>query len=203
MRRSFLVGLVPCLAFAAVVASTKEAAAGPYLGLDLDFGTAFATRANATAVDFSAGGGARLGYRYNLPGTYLWLQPEVGGHYMRFGFNSAYTGGNDYAGTLNGGLRAGLQGLVQPNAFAHLGLGFLGTQISSTEDRLFFGPNFDIGAGLDFRVARGFTLGLQVAYNMAAVPSSAFNGEAAKWVNFGVNAGFHFGEPPPRRVYYR
>jgi hypothetical protein len=203
MRRSFLVGLVPVLAFAAVsLTSTKEAHAGPIIGLDLDLGTAFQNQ-----VDFSVGGGLRLGYRFGLPGTILYLQPELGGHYMRFGFNSQ-SAGYDYAGIVNGGLKFGLSGIVQPNIFGHLGLGVMGYNdcagnVCSNGSTTGLGPAGDIGAGLDFRVVPGFLLGMQVAYNTVTVPTG-FNGTdvaSAKWVNFGLNATFHIGEPRPRPVY--
>src|SRR5262249_43833957 len=89
MRRSFLAAaIVPAVAFAAVtLGQTREAAAGPTVDLNLNLGTAFQAGPNTTAVDFSAGGGVAVGYRFYLPGTYLYLQPEVGGNYMRFGFN--------------------------------------------------------------------------------------------------------------------
>jgi hypothetical protein len=198
MRRSFLVGLVPALAFAAVsLASTKEAHAGPKLDVDLDLGTAFQNR-----VDFSLGGGARLGYRFAINHSFVWIQPEIGGHYMRFGFNSRDVG-YDYAGTINGGLKVGLQGIVQPNLFGHLGLGILGYNAAGAGQIAgYFGPEADIGAGIDFKLAPGFTLGAQVAFNTVAVPSSNTL-EAAKWMNFGLTAGFHFFDAPPRRTYVR
>lgn len=197
MRRSFLVGLVPMLAFAAVsFASTKEAHAGPIIGLDLDLGTAFQNQ-----VDFSGGGGLRLGYRFNIPGSWLYVQPEIGGHYMNFGFNSD-TVGYDYAGILNGGLRLGVQGPVQPNIFGHVGLGFMGYVTDPNGDSAgYIGPAADVGAGIDFRIVRGFTLGAQVAYNSVAVPSTDFG--AAKWLSFGLTANFQLWEPQPRPVYVR
>jgi hypothetical protein len=201
MRRSFLVGLIPAVAFAAITfAQTKEAAAGPILGLDLDLGTAFQNR-NTSSIDFSAGGGVRLGYRFIIPRSYVYVQPEIAGHYMHFGFNSAELG-YDYAGTLTGGLKVGLTGLVQPNVFTHVGLGFLGYDIGNGASQGYLGPDFDIGVGIDFRIFRGFLLGAQIAWNMADVPS-ANSPSAAKWINFGLTAGFHFGEPPPRVYYVR
>jgi hypothetical protein len=201
MRRSFLVGLVvPALAFAAFTfGQTKEAAAGPILGLDFDLGTAFQSQ-NQSSVDFSAGGGVRLGYRFVIPRTYIYVQPEIGGHYMHFGFNSQEIG-YDYAGTLTGGIKVGLSGIVQPNVFTHVGLGFLGVD-TGVGSQGYLGPDFDIGVGIDFRVWRGFLLGAQIAWNMADVPS-ANSLDAAKWMNFGVNASFHFGEAPPRVYYVR
>jgi hypothetical protein len=206
MRRSFLVGLVPVLAFAAATfTSTKQAHAGPHLDLDLDLGTALQSRgakgSEKTAVDFSVGGGARLGYRFGIPGSILYLQPEIGGKYMRFGFNSEAVG-YDYAGILNGGLKLGLSGIVQPSIFGHLGLGIMGYNISPTESKGFLGPAADVGAGLDFRIVPGFTLGAQIAYNTVVVPTDDPNVYgAAKWVSFGLTAGFHIGEPRPRPVY--
>ena len=38
MRHSFLLGVIPCLVVAAALTSTREAHAGPYLGIDLDLG---------------------------------------------------------------------------------------------------------------------------------------------------------------------
>ncbi|APR83606.1 Hypothetical protein A7982_08955 [Minicystis rosea] len=206
MRRSFLAAaIVPAVAFAAITfGSTKEAAAGPTIDLDLNFGTALQSQTaygSVSRVDFSLGGGAAVGYRWNIPRSYVYLQPEIGGHYMRFGFNSAPIG-YDYAGTLNAGLRAGLQGIVQPNVFGHLGFGFLGFDRGSGVTEGFLGPELDIGVGLDIRPVPGFTIGAQIAYNSVIVPTDAAP-DAAKWVSFGLKAGFQFGEPRPRPVYVR
>ncbi|MFT3773530.1 MAG: hypothetical protein QM820_49775 [Minicystis sp.] len=203
MRRSFLAAaIVPAVAFAAITfGSTKEAAAGPTVDLNLNFGTALQSQSGVSRVDFSLGGGAAVGYRWNIPRSYVYLQPEIGGQYMRFGFNSTSIGGYDYAGTLNAGLRAGLQGLVQPNLFAHVGLGFLGYDLGGGATEGYLGPQVDIGAGLDIRPIPGFTIGAQIAYNHVAVPS--VGPDAARWVSFGLKAGFQFGEPRPRPVYVR
>jgi hypothetical protein len=218
MRRSFLVGIVPAVAFAAVsLTSTKQAFAGPHLDADLDFGTALQAATPrggvGTAVDFSLGGGARLGYRFGLPGTIVYLQPEIGGSYTKFGFNSAAIG-YDYAGVLKGGLKLGLTGVVQPNLFGHVGLGIMG--YNQTTDCVngvcqvgYLGPEADIGGGIDFRLAPGFTLGAQIAFNDVLVPeagSTTARGVVygdAKWVSFGLTLGFHIGEPAPRPVYVR
>jgi hypothetical protein len=210
MRRSFLLApIVPVLAFAAVTfAQTREAAAGPIIDLNLNLGTALnGATPNSTAVDFSVGGGAGVGYRFHIRGTMLYLQPELTGQYMRFGFNSTEVGYN-YAGILNGGLRFGLSGIVQPNVFGHLGVGFLGFnsfQGNGYQDTGELGPEMDVGVGLDFRIVPGFTLGAQVAYNTVVVPSSDPDvpDVAAKWFSFGLKAGFQFGEPRPRVVYVR
>jgi hypothetical protein len=170
--------------------------------LDLDLGTAFQS-ANTTRVDFSAGGGARVGYRFNIQRSLVYVQPEIGGHYMRFGFN-ADQAGYDFGAILNGGLKVGLQGIVQPNLFAHVGLGILGYQVGPNSSEGYLGPAADIGLGIDFKLAPGFTLGAQVAFNDVAVPAA--NGpDSAKWVNFGLTAGFHFWDAPQpaRRVYVR
>jgi hypothetical protein len=202
MRRSFLAAaVIPVIAFAAITfGSTKEAAAsGTTLDLDLNLGTAFQSQ-GVSQVDFSAGGGARLGYRFNIPQSMVYVQPEGGIHYMRFGFNSASLG-YDYAVTVNGGLKAGLSGIVQPNVFGHLGVGALGYSIGQNISQGYVGPAMDIGAGLDFRLAPGFLLGAQIAYNSVLVPSAG-SPDAAKWVTFGLTAGFHFGDAPQRRVVY-
>lgn len=193
MRRSFLVALVPVLAFAASsFASTREAHAGPIIGIDGDLGTAFQNK-----IDFSTGGGLRLGYRFGLPGSWLYLQPEIGGKYMQFGVGDSNLLGYDYAGIVNGGLKIGLSGVVQPNIFGHLGLGALGVAGGGSG---YLGPEADVGAGLDFRIVPGLLLlGAQVAYNSVGVPA-ANSPDGAKWLSFGLNLTFHI-EPRPRPVY--
>jgi hypothetical protein len=120
---------------------------------------------------------------------------------MRFGFNSAVIGGYEYGANLNTGFKVGLQGLVQPNVFAHLGLGFLGREVGPNTVEFQLGPQLDIGAGLDIRPVPGFTVGAQLAYNSVPLPSQPY--DAAKWLSFGVKIGFQFGEPRPRPVYVR
>ncbi|APR75460.1 Hypothetical protein A7982_00806 [Minicystis rosea] len=173
MRRSLLWSILPCCAFAAVLASSREALAGPFIGVDLDLGTAFQRR-----VDFSYGLGARVGYKFHFAGAPLWILPEAGGHFMRFGTGNDL-GPYDHAGAAFGGVRFGGGDIVQPNVFAHLGLGFVGSSA--------LGPHADIGAGIDFQITRLFSLGIQAAYNSITVTS---NGDAAKWVSFGLNLGF-------------
>lgn len=184
MRRSIVLGVVASFAVAAgILATPREAQAGPYLGIDLDLGTAFRER-----VDFSYGLGGRFGYKIWFFPAGVWLLPEVGGHFMRFGAGNAL-GEFDHAGKVFGGVRFGFGHIVQPNIFAHLGLGFVGASE--------LGPSADIGVGVDFQITRIFSLGLQVAYNSVTVTSS---GDAAKWVNFGLNFGFDFfGHPWHRR----
>ena len=128
---------------------------------------------------------------------------------MTFGVNSAYIlDAANAATTVNGGLRLGIKGLVQPAIFGHVGVGMLETATSPNTTALNAGPEFDIGLGLDFKVAPGFTLGIQGAYNVVSLLSQANNGtvnaQSAKWFNFGLTAGFEFWEAPVRRViYYR
>ncbi len=179
MRTPFVV--LPAVAAAALLlASTREAHAGPYLGVDLDLGTAFQNQ-----VDFSYGLGARLGFKAHL-GDFVYLLPEIGGHYMSFGSRNGAEFG--HAGDVNIGARLGLQGIVQPNVFGHVGVGFVG------DSRL--GPSADIGVGLDFRIVPMFTLGPQIAYHAITVTEG---GDAAKWLSFGLTAGFNFGAREERR----
>jgi hypothetical protein len=204
MRRSFLAAaIVPVAAFAAVTfGSTKQAAAGPTIDLGLNLGTAIQTReSSATRVDFSLGGSAAVGYRWNIPRSYVYVQPEIMGSYMRFGFNSTSVG-YDYAGALNAGLRAGLQGIVQPNVFGHVGFGFLGYSTYGSEVG-YLGPQLDLGVGLDIRPVPGFTIGANIAYNSVLVPAGPAYLDSAKWVSFGLKLGFQFGEPRPRPTYVR
>lgn len=197
MRRSTLAAaVVPALAFAAITfGSTRDAAAGPTVDLDLNLGTAFQS-ARATHIDLSLGGGLGAGYRFNIPHSAIYLQPEIGAHYMRLGFNSE-AGGYDYAGILNGGVKVGIQGIVQPNAFAHIGLGIMGFSDGYSEFAGQIGPEFDVGLGIDFKIGHNFTLGGNVAYN-SVVMTDAYGPAAAKWLSFGLKAAFLFGEPAAR-----
>lgn len=206
MRRSFLAAaVVPALAFAfTTFASTKEAGAtGPTLDADIDIGATIRSYGNVTKMAFSLGGGARAGYRFNLPGSFVYMQPEAGFHYMRLGFDDPDYARYQYAATLNGGLKMGIQGIVQPNIFGHLGLGMLGWD-SRTANAVEFipAPAMDIGAGLDFRVAPNFALGVAFAYNAIVLTSNETTSTAAKWFNFTLTAGYHFGDAPKRRPVY-
>jgi hypothetical protein len=181
MRRSFLLALVPCLACTAVLATSREAHAGPYLGIDVDLGTAFENQ-----VDFAYGLGGRLGWKIYFRGAPVWLLPEVGGKFAGFPSGAEI----DHSGAAFGGLRFGFDGIVQPNIFAHLGLGFVGD--------LYMGPYTDVGVGVDFQLTRVFSLGLQVAYN--AVSDADGQIGASKWASFGLNFGFDFTRPARERV---
>jgi hypothetical protein len=108
----------------------------------------------------------------------MWLLPEVGGHFMSFGSSTEF----GHAGAVFGGLRLGFDGLVQPNAFAHLGAGFVG----GSE----LGPYTDVGVGVDFQILRVFSMGVQVAYNTVLDNGSDFG--ATKWLSFGLNFGIDF-----------
>jgi hypothetical protein len=105
MHRTLLLGLIPALAFAAVLTSSGAAHAGPYIGVDLDLGTAFQDH-----VDFSYGLGGRFGYKLYFSGAPVWLQPEVGGHFMSFGSGTQF----GHAGAFFGGARFGLDGSSSP-----------------------------------------------------------------------------------------
>jgi hypothetical protein len=176
--------MAPGLVIAATLMVATEAHAGPYLGIDLDLGTALQDR-----VDFSYGLGGRFGWKVYFAGAPVWLLPEVGGHFMSFGSATEF----GHAGAAFGGVRFGFDGVVQPNIFAHLGLGFVGDSE--------LGPYADVGVGLDFQITRLFSLGLQVAYNTVSDNGSDFG--AAKWVSFGLNFGFDFTRPERgRRRYY-
>lgn len=179
MRCSLLLGVAPGLVLAAALTSAREAHAGPYVGVDLDLGTAFQDH-----VDFSYGLGGRLGYKFHL-GPPVWILPEIGGHYMSFGSSTDFA----HAGAVFGGLRIGFDGFVQPNVFAHLGAGFVGDGD--------LGPYTDVGVGLDFQILRVFSMGVQVAYNTVLDNGSQYG--ATKWLSFGLNFGIDFTRQERRR----
>jgi hypothetical protein len=184
MRTSLHLVIAPCLVVAATLAMTREAHAGPYLGIDLDLGTAFQDK-----VDFSYGVGGRFGWKFYFAGAPVWLLPEVGGRFMSFGSATEF----GQAGAGFGGVRFGFDGIVQPNIFGHLGLGYVGDSE--------LGPYADVGIGIDFQITRVFSLGLQAAYNTVSDNGSNFG--TAKWASFGLNFGFDFTRAERgRRRYY-
>ena len=181
LQRPFFLAAIPGLAVAGTLAFTTPAQAGPYVGIDLDLGTAFQNN-----IDLSYGLGGRLGWKIYFPGVPVWLLPEVGAHFMSFGSGRA-PGEFNESSSVFGGARFGFDGVVQPNVFAHLGLGFIGAGE--------LGPHTDVGVGLDFQLTRVLSLGLQVAYNADTIDAL---GDAAKWVSFGINFGLDFTRPERR-----
>jgi hypothetical protein len=175
MRRSALLRLTPAFALTAILTSTTQVGAEPVIGVDLGLDVATALRRR---IPLSLGAGGRFGYRFRFPVTSFFLQPELGGHYTSFGRGNdlAYF---DHAGTALGGLRLGFGSFLQPNFFAHLGVGFVG------DSRV--GPATNLGGGLDFSLAQLFSLGVQAAYNTVSITGS---GDAATWVSFGIDLGF-------------
>jgi hypothetical protein len=119
------------------------------LALDMDLAVPIDT------VDANAGGGAalRAGRKYSL--VLVSLTPEVGLGYHRFRGDS---GAHLYRGFLGG--RVGIGTIIEPSAFAHIGIGRL-EHVQT--DR--FAPVMDVGVALDFTLLPLLNLGIHGAYN--------------------------------------
>lgn len=148
--RSFFVGSVLVAAsFAVAFASSNDARADVVIGGD------FNIAAPLSVDDYSKlgfGFDARAGYRLGLGPVFV--QPEV-----QFGYLSFNTDVDGFTGNLmqiTAGGHVGLQGLVQPSAFVHLGYGRLSSSgpsdITDGESLASAGLLIDAGLALDIKI---------------------------------------------------
>lgn len=166
---------------AAVVAFTLGAPSFAYadddsatvIALDLDF----AAPVNDPDADPGGGGALRFGRKYSL--LLLSLTPELGLGYHRFDGPSetalyrAFVGG-----------RVGIGTIVEPSAFAHVGIGKLD---AVSADR--FAPVADVGLALDFTLLPLINLGVHGAYN-TVFPRAEH--DSFGWFSAGVHAALVF-----------
>lgn len=143
------------------------------LALDLDFAAPLA------GVDVEPGGGGalRFGRKYSL--FLASLTPELGVSYHRF---RGVSDTRVYRGFVGG--RVGLGTIVEPSAFAHVGLSRL-----ETVEAGHFAPQLDAGLALDFTLLPLIDLGAHGSYN-SVLPQS---GNASfSWISVGVHAALVF-----------
>ncbi len=169
MRRALLGTVVPALVAGLLLTASREAAAGPSIGADFNLGKPVGD----TGGSLTTGIDGRLGYRIGLGP--IFLEPEIGGGYLAF----SGSGASQHLERVFAGGRFGLGGLVQPQIYGHGGYGWITSDLH--------GPEGDVGFALNFKLIPYFHFGAQVGYN---VVSTDFG--AAKWVNFGLNAGVTF-----------
>ena len=162
MRSRILLGLVPCLAAGlAVGLSSGEASAnGLSIGIDPNLGLM-----GGYGAGTGAGIAGRLGYRFGAGPRRHWrgpfVTPEVGFEYMSFlGPTQAISNENFF-----GGLRFGWSSrFVEPQLYAHLGLGLTNEQIAGFRTiqgggTTSTGLNLEGGGALNFKLGRIFKLG--------------------------------------------
>jgi hypothetical protein len=139
-----------------------------HIAVDFDFGSALSEPGTS-----SGGGGAlRLGQELDL--ALISLTPELGGSYHGFG-GDAET--RIYTGFLGGRLAVGK--IIEPAAFAHLGVG----RVEGTESRT--APVMDGGLAIDLTLLPLIDLGVHGAYN---VMFPRDDGNSLKWVTLGAHA---------------
>ena len=149
---------------------------------------------NQTVNPFNTGFGvdARLGFRAGGRGVFV--QPELEGGFdqfqwvSRFGFITSA----DTLGRFMAGARLGARGVVEPQAYAHLGGAVGGYGLS--------GFTYDVGGALNIHLRR-LTFGAHGGFNQIVgsnIDSTASRGAyttqalSMKWVDLGVNAGVIF-----------
>lgn len=166
------IGLIS-IASALILASlSSRARAETRLALDLDFATAIDER----GIDAGTGGAIRLGQELDL--AILSLTPEVGGSYHTF---AGFLDASHYSGFVGG--RVGFGKVIEPGAFAHIGIGRLsGAGGGDT------GPAFDVGVYLDFTLLPILDLGVHAAYDVLLLD----DGESFDWARFGAHASIGF-----------
>ncbi len=180
MRRSIVAGSAACLAAAAVIASSREARAGFFVGGEFDAASPIdAPQSYKNGYGFVG----QLGYRFGLGPVYL--QPEAQGSYIVFPLDAALAP-TLHTTRIMGGARFGLSGMVQPALYGHAGIGWLG------EGR--DGRTFDGGFALGFKLIPYLRFGGQVGYNVLTVPNDLGSGATTtfKWVSYGVSLGIEF-----------
>ena len=178
----FILSVCATVFFTTYFVSTAEAREGrseggsnssTVLALDLDYVTAL----SEPASDSGGCGALRIGRKLDL--ILISLTPEIGGSYNRF------NGSDDvriYRGFIGG--RLGLGKILEPSAFAHIGIGRLDANVVDHT-----APVFDAGIALDFTLLPLINVGAQGSYNtlLAQGEHSIFN-----WLAFGLHVAFVF-----------
>jgi hypothetical protein len=143
-------------AFVALTPATAHAA-------DTDVGVDLSATAAQTPSGLSGGYGigGRFGQRFSL--LFLKLTPELGVNYHNFSQSDAIRG------VLGG--RVGINFIVEPSVFAHVGIGHVGGAYSGT------GGTADVGGSLDLGVIPFVNFGAHVAYNTLT------GSQAVQWVD--------------------
>jgi hypothetical protein len=142
----------------------------------------------------AAGFGVRLGSRFGLPSAQETL--EAGFDYETFGASASNTlggGATAYRGIV--GMRLGLDSVLRPGLFAHLGLGHVNGQIeapSATNSRnlevlTHTAFTWDAGVYLDLALASFFELGVQFSYNQIFKTDTA---RSFQWLLLGAHLQF-------------
>jgi len=165
------------LTVAATLAFSSVAAAQHKLSLDVE--AAFPTHA---AHDTGWGVGGRLGHAWNL--SILALTPELGGSYHAFGGSP---GASAFDGVV--GARFGINFIVEPSVFAHLGVGHF-DYATGAGDVSRTGLMYDVGGALDLTLVPVVDVGAHAAYSQIAGDGS---GDFA-WVDVGAHVTFTFGK---------
>jgi hypothetical protein len=218
MRRSLLPFILGGVAFATVFAGLgqREAQAARYyyaargepygrgdngVTLDVD-GDLLIPVANSyltnnggktqTVNPFNTGFGvdARLGFRASGRGVFV--QPELEGGIAQFQWvgKFGFIKSEDTLGRFMAGARLGARGIVEPQAFAHLGGAVGGYGVS--------GFTYDVGGALNIHLRR-LTFGAHAGFNQivgsnidTAASHQAIQALSVKWIDLGVNAGVIF-----------
>jgi hypothetical protein len=165
--------LAPLAAAAAVLIPARDAHAGMFLGAELDAANQID---GPKGAQIGSGFMGTLGYRIGLGP--IFLQPEAQSGYMSFPVDM---GQNPHLWRVVGGARLGLNRMVQPAAFAHLGVGWLGSSLGTN------GKAFDAGLQLGFKLIPILRFGAQAAYNVTIL-----DGSTIKWVSYGAHAAIEF-----------
>jgi hypothetical protein len=139
----------------ALLALSPVASAQSKLSLDVD--AAFPAEGDS---ETGWGAGVRYGHAWNV--LVLAFIPEIGGGYHTFG-------GSPDARALDGviGMRFGLNFIVEPSVFAHVGVGHF-EYTAASRDISETGFKWDAGAAFDLTLLPVIDLGAHVAYAQIA-----------------------------------
>ncbi len=170
------VATLTCLLCAAtgLASSSALAESGTRLAVDLDFAHALDQR----GIGAGTGGALRLGYR--LDALLVALTPEIGASYHGF---SGFQDAAHVSGFAGGRLSLGW--LLEPVAFAHVGVGHLETRHGGHT-----APAVDLGLALDLTLLPLIDLGAHVAYDALFIEQ----GRDFHWYRIGVHLALAFGK---------
>lgn len=152
--------------------SPAKAQAQTRLALDLDYAAGIGEGGIASGT----GGAVRLGRELDL--VVLSLTPEIGGSYHTF---AGTRDASHYAGFAGG--RVAFGKLIEPGAFAHIGIGRL-----DARPRAETGPAVDVGLSLDFTLLPVLDLGIHAAYHALILD----DGRSFDWLRLGAHVALAF-----------
>jgi hypothetical protein len=165
-------------------AADAHAESTPVVALDINRGSVDTIESTEGFASTPAGAGFDLGLGLRFPGSVWFYTAELTGGFHDFGGALDPTVSRLMLGT-----RVGLDWIVRPSIFAHLGVGHLSIDDAAQAAVPDIGTDWagDLGLSLDVRVTPGIEIGAAGSTNWVGL-SKSFD-----WLQAGVHVTFAFG----------